>query len=536
MYFKTIGKKVGSKTYKYLTVVESYRKDGKVKQRIIANFGNIEKLPHGKIESLITSLSRYTSNRSFYISDLYTNYAKNYGDILAIKKIWDDLEVGKCISKYTEDKKANFNISSAAFIMVANRLICPQAKICLTRWYKDKVYIPNVKNDTFSYQNFYRSMDYLIDIKEKLEVDIYFKLVNLLNINLNLIFYDLTSTYFEGDGPDCAKYGYSRDRRSDKKQILLGLCVTSDGIPIASEVFSGNTADKSTLEDTISSLKARFNIDKVIFVCDRGMILAKNIKILKESYDYIIAMKKRRIGKLEDLVCLNLGSYSRLDENLACREITIDNVRYIVCHNKEKAIDDKAYRESIISKVENDFDAIKLKNIEKIKAKVAEILHERRAKKYFKVDFSNGFKYFLNEKNIKKEAALDGKFILTTNKLDLPTKEIISSYKILSKVENAFREIKDFIKIRPIYHYQNRRVRAHAFICVLSYLIEAIMENKLTGLSITARSALDSLADIKVVENVVSGYKIKCVTKIGKEAKKMLTALGISNIPRTIKK
>jgi len=534
MYFKTIGKKVGNKTYKYLTLVESYRKGQKVKQKIIANFGNIEKLPQDKIENLITSLSRYTSKKSFYISNLSASYAKNYGDILAIKKIWDDLEIGKYILKFTNNKKANFNIPTAVFIMVANRLISPRAKISLTGWLKDKVYLPDIENSLFSYQNFYRSMDYLIDIKKALEVDIYFKLVNLLNINLNLIFYDLTSTYFEGDGPDCAKYGYSRDRRPDRKQILLGLCVTSDGIPIASEVFSGNTADKSTLENTISSLKSRFSIDKVIFVCDRGMISAKNIKILEENYDYIIAIRKRRTAKLEDLIDPDLSSYTRLDENLSVREVIIDNVRYIICHNSKKAIDDKLYRESLISKVKKDFDVIKLKNIEKIKKKVAEILYERKAKKYFKLDFSGGFKYFLNEEEIKKEETLDGKFILTTNKVNLPTTEVISSYKTLSKVENAFREIKDFIKIRPIYHYQNRRVKAHTFICVLSYLIEAIMEKKLTGLGITARSALDSLSDIKVVENVVSGYKIKCVTKIGKGAKKILTALGISNTPRTI--
>ena len=378
-------------------------------------------------------------------------------------------------------------------------------------------------------------MDYLIAIKEKIEVDIYFKLINLLNLDLKLVFYDLTSTYFEGDGPDCAKHGYSRDRRSDKKQILLGLCVTSDGIPIASEVFRGNIADKSTLSDVISSLKARFNIDKVIFVCDRGMISAKNIKILKQNYDYIIAMKKRQAASLSDLIDGSLSSYSKTDDrNLLAKEVNIDDTRYIICHNRQKAADDRAFREGVISKVEASFKNIKLKNIEKAKAKVAEILYEKKAKKYFRLDFTGGFSYSLSEKNIRKEKALDGKFILATNRIDLPTSEVVSSYKILSKVENAFREIKDFIKIRPIYHYTKNRVRAHAFICVLSYLLEAIMERKLSRLGITARCALESLADIKVVENVISNYRIRCVTKINRQRKKILNALGVSSVPRTI--
>lgn len=535
MHFKTVSIRQGNKLYKYLRLVESYREGCKIKQRVIANLGNLENMQQEKIDSLISGLYRYTSKKEPSLSNLEANYAKNYGDILAIKKIWDDLEIGKYISRYTDNKRTNFNISSAIFIMVANRLISPKAKISLTRWYKDKVFIVGSENVNYSYQNFYRSMDYLIDIKETLEVDIYGSLINLFNFKLNLVFYDLTSTYFEGDGPDEARYGYSRDRRSDRKQILLGLCVTSDGIPIASEVFSGNVADKSTLSDTVSSLQERFDIDKVIFVCDRGMISAKNIKTLKDNYDYIIAVKKREISATEGLTYNNLASFTKTDyDGLLAKEVTIDGTRYIICHNIEKAADDRTYREGVISKVESDFEDIKLKNIEKIKVKVAEILYKRKAKKYFRLDFSSGFKYSLNEKNIKKEEALDGKFILTTNKMDMPTSSVISSYKTLSKVEAAFREIKDFIKIRPIYHYTKKRVRAHVFICVLSYLVEAIMEKKLARLSITTRSALDKLSDIKIVENILSNHRIRCVTKINRERKKILGALGISNITRTI--
>lgn len=542
MFFKKVRITKGGKVYYYLRLIESFRDKGRVRQRVIANLGNIQTIK----PSLIESLAKATQSKVVSIEELRSDRTFSYGDILFAKRLWEWIGLDKFFKEVcSESARQNFNTHLAILIMVINRLILPKSKLKVWDWYREEVYIDN--KEPLGYQHFLRAMDYLIKQKDNLERFIFSQLVDLFNLKLNLVFYDLTSSYFEGSGPeDLARFGYSRDRRKDKKQIILGLVVTDRGLPIAHYVFSGNTQDKTTLEEAVKDLEKRFEIKRVIFVGDRGLVSEANIeKVIAKGYEYIFALRKRASRQVRDIIDSNLSHYTKINqEGLLSREV-IDNragIRYIICHNSKKAEEDRIYRERIINETEELLNQLKdrinkgkLRDKTKIIEKASQIVSKRGAKKFFQYSFMDGFNFQLKEDKLREEEILDGKFILKTNSKELTLEEVVKAYKNLSEVEDAFKEIKDFIRLRPIYHYKDRRVKAHVFICVLAYLLEKVLANMLEDkkIDLTARGALEKLGRIKLVENKIRGIKLLSVTRIAPEEKRIFKLLKISDIPRT---
>jgi len=334
-------------------------------------------------------------------------------------------------------------------------------------------------------------------MKEGIEKFLYNKLCDLFTLKLNLVFYDITSSYFEGGGPSMAKHGKSRGRRPDKRQIVIGLLVTDEGIPIAHEVFDGDEADKATVVKAIDDLKKRFKLKRVIFVADRSMVSQTSLDYIKEQgYSYIVTLKKRRLNEVEEPIeatFLHLEekekSYEKKEkeERLFSEYRSKDGSRYLVCLNPEKKKDDEVYRVTRIEKGKRELKKIKrsvetsrLKNREKLLKKAALAL-DRTNRKYFSYSSpKNGsFSYSLIKETVQKEEKLDGIFLIKSTAYDLSPQELIRQYKNLAQVERAFKEIKDFLRIRPIRHHRDYRVKAHVFICVLSYLLEKILEKKM---------------------------------------------------------
>lgn len=542
MFARIIEKKKGEKSYRYLTIVESYWEDGP-RQRIIANLGNIERLGKEKVDHLIRSLSRFSSKNSFTKGDIEVRYAKRYGDVLLARNIFEKLNLSSLLHKESEGKKLAFSFEKAIFVLILNRLVDPCSKLSVVDWHKEEVYLE--KEELFSYQHFLRAMDVLSQAREKIEQALYSQLVNLFTLKLNLVFYDLTSTYFEGKGPTLASFGYSRDRRPDKRQILLGLALTDDGYPIAHHLFSGNTADKSTLKSVVKDLERRFGIREVTFIGDRGLVSQENLLSLeKAGYHYILTLRKRASKLAKRLISAHLSLYRRIDEeNLLVREVEMEGLRYLICHHPLKAEEDRSFRASLIERAQKELNLLKkqvekgrLAKKEKIYQRAAGILSKRKAKKFFTLSAEEGFSFKIKENVIREEEILDGKFILITNNPYLSPEEIVKAYKNLSIIEDAFREIKNFLKIRPIYHYTERRVKSHVFICVLAFLLEKYIEIKLKekGINLSARSALRVLSRVKLVENKVGDLNLKCITRLNSDQKRILSSMGIPHIPRLI--
>jgi len=535
-------------------IVENYWYKGQSRQRIVANLGSLEKFKNKELEKLIKSLCRLCEREDLNVENLKTKKSPRYADILTARHLWKELGLDELIDGHMRHTEAKIPVELASFLMVANRLVDPLSKLAISSWYKEKVYLRELEKTHFAPHDFYRSMDYLEEMKEDIEKDLYCKLRDLFTLKLNLIFYDTTSSYFEGEGPSIAKHGKSRDHRPDKHQIIIGLLVTDEGIPIAHEVFEGDEADKATVVKTIDDLKRRFRLKRVIFVADRGMVSKTNLDYIeKQGFSYIVTLKKRRLNEAKEAIeatFLDLKEKEKNYEKEEKEELLFseyrskDGPRYLVCLNPEKKKDDKIYREERIEKGKRNLAKLKhsvetgqLKDREKI-LKRATLALDKTNRKYFQYSSSKDglFSYSLRRKVLQEEEILDGIFIIKSTAFDLLPEELIRQYKNLSGVETAFKEIKEFLHLRPIRHYEDDRVRAHVFICVLSYLLEKILEKKMrqAHLNMTAREALDRLDDIRLAKNEIAGRVFLCPVERETRHKEVLDAVGIKNIPRIL--
>ncbi|MBI4707637.1 MAG: IS1634 family transposase [Candidatus Omnitrophica bacterium] len=512
MYTRISKVKYAGKTYRYLRIVESIWRKGKVIQRVIANLGDINLIDKDNLYHLSVSLARYAGKKPLSIEELESVSALHYGEILLTKAIWDSLHFESILkSALSLKKKIKLDYPLCVFIMLVNRLIAPKSKLAITKW-QERIYIE--KDTKPKYQHFLRTLNYLAKSKEKIEESLFSRLTDLFSLKLNIIFYDLTSTYFEGKSCPLAKFGYSRDRLPDKKQIVLGLLVTDEGLPIAHQVYNGNLSDKTTLKATIDTLKKRFQIKP---------------------------LRKRNSDEVKNILKTTSRNYTILSNILHFKEVVSKDIRYLICKNPQKQRDDRIFRDNLIKIVSVEFMQLS-KRIDaqsKLK-KAAEILALKKAKRYFVIgiDKQNNFFWNLNEEAISYEKELDGVYILKTNVQDISAYEVVKAYKNLCQVEDAFREIKDFLKLRPIYHYSPTRVKGHVMVCVLAYLIEKLLEKSLkeANLPFSPREALDYLSTLRLVENKLAGRHLLCVTTPSQEHRQILKSVGIPKIQKIFQK
>ena len=561
MFLRKTKVRRGNTLYEYVRVVKNYREKGKTHQKVLANLGSIKSLKKD-VANIIKGLCRICNREDLNVENLKTKEAPRYGDILAARYIWKELELDRMITEQMKYTRVEIPVELVSFLMVVNRLVDPKSKLAISRWYKEKIYLRELEKANFAPHDFYRSMDFLEKMKEDIERFLYNKLCDLFTLKLNLVFYDTTSSYFEGEGPSLAKHGNSKDHRPDKHQIVIGLLVTDEGIPIAHEVFEGDKPDKATVVKAIDDLKKRFNLKKVIFVADRGMVSQTTLDYIKDNrYSYIVTLKKRRLNEAKEAIEATLDDLEekriiyeekniekenkkKKKEPLFSEYRSKDGPRYLVCLNPEKKKDDEIYRVSRIEKGKRKLEKIKrsvetgkLKDREKILKKAALAL-DRTNRKYFNYSSPEDgrFSYSLIRETLKEEERLDGIFIIKSTAYDLSPEELIRQYKNLAQVERAFKEIKDFLHIRPIRHHRDRRVKAHVFICVLSYLLEKILEKRTSKahLDMTARESLDKLDDIRIAKNEIGPRTLLCPVQGNAEHRKILNAVGIKSIPRVL--
>jgi transposase len=433
--------------------------------------------------------------------------------------------------------------------MVAHRLIDPASKLALTRWFPN-AYLEGYDLESLQVQHFYRTLDILDDIARDIEGNVFLELCQLFDRDLSLVFYDLTSTYFEGDGPTDAAHGYSRDKRGDQKQIVIALAVDRRGLPISHLTFPGNTTDSKTFAEAVADLQARFNIDRTIFVADGGLMTTANIERLTGSeYQHLIALPKTRARAHELAKDIEWTIDDAIGENVMARAVTCSEaagLKYVVCYNPERAEQAAQIRDARIAKTVKALEDLqrqvatgKLTDHDKIIAAASAKIATLRTKRYFTfVAPGNGhFEFELQDEEITKQAALDGYYFLQTDATDLDASEILQAYKTLQRVERAFRNLKDVIKLRPIHHYQEARVRGHVFVCMLAYLLARTLELQLeaAGHPLSVERAMEALLPVRVVRNKLDDDVIHCVVQHRPpEADTILNALGLTPLPLII--
>lgn len=544
MFIRKQVMKKGDISHTYLKLVENYRKNGKVVQKTLVNFGNISHWPKEKVRELIYKLSQVMEiELPPSLEDIEHKGILNFGQPFALELLWDTLKLGDTLERLL----ANPNFVAPIKTMVFNRLIDPRSELATSQWVKGE-YIEDVPKDV-PLQHYYRSLTQLVQIKYPLETNLYNKLNNLFTLDFSLVFYDLTSTYFEGEGPASAKKGHTRDHRPDRPQVEIGLLVNRDGIPISHTVFDGNLKDSTTLPLVVKQMQGNFKIKRCIFVGDKGMVNSKNLKELASAgYEYIVSIQLRHSKEAALLLSLlpDRDKFKELKDNLRIFEIPLEEGnRYIACYNPLRAQETREHQEALLQRCEEFLSQFhlppkqgKTKDPVKIRLRIDRFLRRKKVVSFFQYSFDTEgkFTYHRREEEISKEAALDGLFLIRTNSQDLSKEALALGYKTLWEVENAFREVKDFIKIRPIYHRNDDRVKGHIFICFLAYLLEKLLEKKLEehGLFLSARKSLQLLASIKVVISELAGQRIKKVTSIVKEQEEILKALGTQKIPKIV--
>ncbi len=505
MFLRVVQRKHGNKVYKYAFIVENVRSGAKVSQKYVKNLGKIKneedwnraKGLFGKIqlgEDLVA------------VKEIEIERNEEYGSILAVKHFWN---ASGCDEVFP-DKKFGKEI----FAIVANRLSNPESENKTMEWIRHDACIEG--KDGIKLHNLYRALDFLAENKEALEKSV-FKRLGLKD--LKIVFYDLTSSYFESRTEDeLRKFGYSRDKKRGKRQIAVGLLL-ADGLPIAHFVFPGNTLDKDTLEGTVKYLgELGITDEQYVFVADRGLIAEDNLEFIEGGNGkYIIATKRRRDNFVKPLMMLDAATDG-------AREVRNDDGkgrRYILCFNEERKTEDSERLEFEI----RTFGELLSRDPGKAKQ-----VRGRRAllKRLFDEKFS------FNQEAYEYEKAICGKFLLVTNTVGLTAEECMKSYRQLAEIERNFREIKSFVKLRPFYHRDAGRIRAHVFVCVLALLIEKLMEKKLDkSRMMGVRAAMDELKRVRVSFCRLNGTEVRVLNKLSKEQEEILASLGIEK-PRFV--
>jgi len=471
MYLKEVSQKNKDGTLRtYLQLVESRRVNGKPRQVLLVNLGRvdgddgkekIDKLTEALVEAS-TRLALLDAGR-----DLQADWSKEYGPVLIFKRLWEELGFEKVLGAEFSDVQTQFDLREAVFNMVLNRLTEPSSKRQMNLWEEDVYSV-----QSFSLQHYYRAMDYLIEHKDRMEEGIFYRMKDLLNQEVDMVLFDTTSLVYFGEGEEGEKLlerGFSKDRRSDLKQIVVGVLMSKEGIPLGHEVFSGNTNDVTCFRQIIDKVKDRFQIGQVVLVGDRGMITKKNIQYLEEKkYDYILGFRMRTLPKEERAHILSKADLKTMRKlELQFKEVTFQGKRLIVCYNAERAEIDKKTREEILERIREKITS----------GNILSIVDNQSYKRFLKIQ---GEKPEIDSEKVQKDEQYDGIFLLTSN-TKLKPLEVVEYYKGLWQVEMAFRQLKSELEMGPIYHWKDRRIQAHVMICFMALVLRTVFYKKLVS-------------------------------------------------------
>jgi len=476
-----------------------------------------------------------------------------YGPVHVLEALWSRLGIGEVIGLQAQSRKLNFDVERALFAMVANRVIAPCSKLyCWDTWLAQDVRIRGTTG--LKLQHLYRAMDFLEANKTSIEEQIYFRVSDLLNLDVELIFYDTTSLHFEVDEEDTGageqdtvvgshpagrktykaprKYGYPKNGRGDVPQIVVGLAVTRDGIPVRHWVFPGNTVDVSTVKQVKADLKG-WKLTRCVFVGDAGMVSQDNLRTLGQSGGkYIVCMPIVKGGEVATEVVTRGGRYQDVTGNLRVKEVVVDDGgerrrRYVVCHNPEEAKRQRRHRQRLLEKLEAELASLRdCPDGGQHNKRACSLRTSRRYGRYLRMDSTGRMR--IDKGAVRRAEKNDGKFVVYSNDDTLSAADMALGYKQLMRVEQAWRDLKSILRMRPVYHWAVHRIHAHIAITVLSLLLQRMAE---VNCGDTWRNIRDDLNQIKLAQLLGPNGTIFQVTDPRPEALNRLKSLKIPAPP-----
>lgn len=550
MFFRE--KKSGSRSY--LQIVENRWEDGGSKQRVLATLGRLDKLQEsGQVDSLLRSGARFcealvviSAHRKGEALEVAT---RGIGPAMIFERLWKETGLKQVIESLLRGRKFEFSVERAIFLTVLHRLFDPGSDRQADRWRED-YRIDGTRARDLELHHLYRAMAWLGEelpmaqqwdmtrfaprcTKDLIEEGLFARRRDLFT-NLDLVFFDTTSIYFEGKGgSSVGEHGNSKDHRPDLKQMVVGAVLDNEGNPICCEMWPGNAADVKSLIPVVDRLRRKFSIGQICIVADRGMISKETIEELESGqrgWRYILGARMRKHKEVRDQVLSVPGRYrvvhperkTKKDPSpLKVKDVVIDGRQYVVCVNEEQVRKDAADREAILEGLR-----------EQLKQGDKSLVGNKGYRKYLKT-VGKGFE--IDEQKIAAEARYDGKWVLRTN-TGLRSEEVALKYKQLWMVERLFRTLKSVLSTRPIYHKRDETILGHVFCSFLSFVLMKELQNRVEqkGYDLEWADVIRDLEGLEEIEIEQDGKRFLLRTEATGTCGKVFQAAGVA-MPPTVR-
>ena len=534
----------------YLLLAENYRVDRKVRQRVVCRLGRLDELiASGQLDSLLRSLGRfsekYTVLGAHANGESITTRTRRIGPPLIFQRLWQECGIGPALSGLLRRRRFEFSVERAVFITVLHRLLAPGSDRAAEKWKQDYAI---ADADELELHHFYRAMAWLgtplpqaeqgaatpfvaRTIKDWVEEDLFARRRDLFS-SLEVVFFDTTSIYFEGEGGQTiGQYGHSKDHRPDRLQMVVGVVLDGEGNPLCSEMWPGNAADVKSLVPIVERLKTRFAVGEVCIVADRGMISAETVEqIAKRNWKYILGVRMRSSKEARDEVIGRAGRYSEVYAEstdvkdpapLKVKQVRVEDRRYVVCVNEAEARKDRLERENLVASLQ---DALQGGD--------KSLVGNKGYRRFLR---TSGERFSIDEEKIREEARYDGKWVLTTN-TQMAAREVALKYKQLWMVEDIFRSMKSLLETRPIYHKRDETIRGHVFCTFLALVLRKELQDRLEqrGWALEWADVLHDLDRLQEVELQLDGKAYVLRTEVKGSTAKAFQACGVA-IPPTLR-
>jgi hypothetical protein len=448
---------------------------------VVYSFGREDELDREALRRLVRSISRFLDPadalKTSASAELSFVSSRPFGGAYVLDALWHRLEIPQAIAKASSGRRLSPSLERLLFCLVANRALAPSSKLAALEWATSDVALPGVGDVGGDPQVFYRAMDFLLDATEAIQREVFFSVANLFNLEVDVILFDTTSTYFEIEDTDpFRRFGHSKDHRTDRPQVVIGLAVTKDGIPVRCWSFAGNASDTVVIRQVHDELGS-WKLHRVLWIGDRGFSSEENRTYLQRGGGHVLFGEKLRQGSANHEALARPGRYKTIDDHLEVKEVVVGDGatsrRFVVCKNPAEAERDRQRRKHAIARIEEELSAIEKKKGDSRLAAEGEMLAHPTLKRYLA---RQAGRLVVDKAKVRAEEHLDGKFLLSSTDDSLSASDMARLYKSLLEVEASWRDLKQVIELRPIYHRKEERIRAHVTLCFLALMLVRVLE------------------------------------------------------------
>jgi transposase len=536
----------------YLQIVESFRCEAGVRQRVVANLGRLDQLEPKQLEPLIRGLNRAIGRADTSACEIEYDSARAFGDVYALHELWVSLGLRDAVRSALRSSRRTFDAEALVRAMVFNRLCAPDSKLGCLEWL-ETVAIPGMP-ERIDHDQLLRTMDALMDRAEKLEASVAKLMRPMLDQQLSVVFYDLTTVRIHGEArvaEDLRAYGMNKETGGIARQFVLGVVQSADGLPLMHTVHAGNIAETRTLKDMLAQVLDRFAVERVILVADRGLLSMENVAELSRvaeetarAVQFILAVPARRYSELAPAM-------QTLEFKDGLAEGSFAGHRMIVAHDPDRAAEQSAKRRERIAQLE----ALAEKLTGKLDAQDAgqteigrratdrgaysrfqRAVSEAELTRFIRADYiAERFSYGIDEEALANAERFDGKLVLLTNVADFSAGQVLDRYKSLADIERGFRVLKSDLLIAPVHHRLPDRIRAHALICFLALTLHRVMRLRLraSGNPTSPTKALETLRRIQSHRATIGDKAYTGLSKATPEQLGLFDALSLKPPTKT---